>query len=182
MASNNMFLLQWYGPFPNRHELKKWEDEQNEDFYLYLFQGKRKNKRSYKYYCGMTYTRKNNISCVATRMGDTNHHIHSFEKERPDTISIWIGQIANIKHPTQQDVRLCENMITSEMAQIEIDDFKVENQTNKLAPTQNVYIINEWFGLDCVEYRPQSRVYISNIIQMSFHIMHQQNRFIEPKG
>lgn len=67
-------------------------------------------------------------------------------------------------HPHQNDVRLCENMITSEMAQIEIDSINIENETNKLAPNQNIYIINEWYGQNGIEYRPKSSDYISNRI------------------
>lgn len=164
MSKYYMYLVQWYGPFSSRKELKRWEDDQKESFFLYLFQGKRKNKRSFRYYCGMTYYRKNNNASVAFRIGDSNHHIHSFEKERPETISIWIGKIANLANPHQYDVRLCENMITSEMAQIEIDSINIENETNKLAPNQNTYIINEWYDHNGIEYRPKSSDYFPNRI------------------
>ena len=47
MINNNgnyMYLIRWYGPFYSRQDLEDWEREQESLFYLYLFQGKRKNK------------------------------------------------------------------------------------------------------------------------------------------
>ena len=32
MSTNYMYLIQWYGPFSNRKELKRWEDNQKENF------------------------------------------------------------------------------------------------------------------------------------------------------
>ena len=43
MSTNYMYLVQWFGPFSSRKELKRWEDDQKENFFLYLFQGKRKS-------------------------------------------------------------------------------------------------------------------------------------------
>ena len=164
MAEKIIFLIQWVGPFNSKEDLKDWEIDQRDRFYLYLFQGKRYKKKKYKYYCGSTYDRKNSISCVFNRLSDRNHHIHQFEDERNDTISIWVGTIANRNHPSRKEVLLCEKMLTSEMVQLEIEDDAVENQTNTHAPKENVYIISEWYNRNLDEYRPKSPLFIPNII------------------
>ena len=167
MINNNgnyMYLIRWYGPFYSRQDLEDWEREQESLFYLYLFQGKRKNKKTYNYYCGMTYDRSNSVSCVYNRMKDSNHHIHVFEQERKESLLIWVGTIANNVHPTRKDISICENMITSEIAQIELDESIIVNKTNKLPPTRNVYLINEWYNRNQIKYRPQSIDFIPNIV------------------
>ncbi len=172
MQEKNVFIISWYGPFSSREELRKWEVNRRQKYYLYLFQGKRYNMKTYKYYCGMTFDRKNTIACVAVRMGDTNHHIHSFEKERPKTISIWVGTFANLSRPKKTDVRLCEKMLTSELANIELDEKEHENKTNKQPPQETVYIINEWFDINRMidndgyydDYKSRSKDAIPNIV------------------
>ena len=147
MREKNVYIIRWYGPFSSRQSLKEWEYKQRDCFYLYLFQGKRRNRKRYKYYCGMTFDRKKTIACVANRMRDADHHIHQFEEERPNEISIWIGTFANISRPKKSDVKLCEKMLTSELANIELDDNESENKTNKRPPRENIFIINEWFDI-----------------------------------
>ncbi len=164
MAEKNIYLIQWYGPFKSKEDLKEWEIKQRERFYLYLFQGKRKQKQKFCYYCGSTYDRKNSHSLVYKRLSDKNHHIHPFEEERGETISIWVGTIANRNHPKKKEVLLCEKMLTSEMSQLEIEDDAVENLTNTLPPKENVYIISEWYNPEYYEHRPKSKVYIPNIV------------------
>lgn len=167
MINNNgnyMYLIHWYGPFYSRQDLEDWERQQESLYYLYLFQGKRKNKRTYNYYCGMTYDRSNCVSCVFNRMKDSDHHIHIFEQERKESIMIWVGTIASNTRPSRKDISICENMITSEIAQIELDESRIVNETNKLPPANNVYIINEWFNRHHIKYRPQLKEFIPNIV------------------
>lgn len=132
------YLIKWFGPFSSREELKQWESNSALNFNLYLFQGKKKNSRS-KYYCGMTYKQT-----VAKRMSNQNHHIHDFEGNDTELLQIWIGHIAN-KKPKEYDVRICENIITSELAYIEVGEKHLENRTNKKPPINDVYIIQEWW-------------------------------------
>ena len=164
MVERNIYLIQWFGPFNSKEDLKDWEIKQKDRFYLYLFQGKRTGKHKYKYYCGSTYDRKNYVSCVFRRLGDSNHHIHQFEEERRDSILIWVGIIANRDHPSRKEVLLCEKMLICEMAQLEIEDEAIENVTNTLPPKENVYIISEWYNSERSEYRPKFQVYIPNIV------------------
>ena len=107
MNKFNTYLIKWYGPFSSKEELKVWEDHHSESFNLYAFQAKDKNEQD-KYYCGMTYKQT-----VGKRMRNHDHHIHDFENGETQNIQIWIGHIANIK-PSKNDVRICENLITSE--------------------------------------------------------------------
>ncbi len=158
----NIFLIQWYGPFESVDALKNWEINRKERFVLYLFQGKKNRKnKTYKYYCGETYDRKESVACVYVRMNDKDHHIHEFENGE---IKIWVGTIANKRKPTQKEVFLCEKMITSELSQIELDDKKIVNGTNKKPPKQNVYVINEWYGKNNFEYRPMDSNTIPRIV------------------
>ena len=55
-------------------------------------------------------------------------------------------------------------MITSELSQIELDDKKIVNGTNKKPPKQNVYVINEWYGKNNFEYRPMDSNTIPRIV------------------
>lgn len=151
MKEKNIFIIRWYGPFSGYEELKDWEFKRKDLFYLYIFQGKRHGKIKYKYYCGMTFDRKHTVACVANRMHDADHHIHIFEEERPETISIWIGTFANLSRPKISDVRLCEKMLTSELTNIELDINEHENRINKRPPHENVFIINEWFDINKVD-------------------------------
>ena len=77
---------------------------------------------------------------------------------------IWVGTIANNTRPTRKDISICENMITSEIAQIELDESRIVNETNKLPPVNNVYLINEWYSRYHIKYRPQSKEFIPNIV------------------
>ncbi|MBQ6729739.1 MAG: hypothetical protein IJQ83_06370 [Bacteroidales bacterium] len=40
MSKNYMYLVQWYGPFSSRKELKRWEDDQKESFFCIYFKVK----------------------------------------------------------------------------------------------------------------------------------------------
>jgi hypothetical protein len=137
MEKVNTYLIKWYGPFKTRQLMKEWEDGRSEIFNLYVFQAKHKSKKD-RYYCGMTLKQT-----VGKRMSNYNHHIHEFENEKSVSLQIWIGTIAN-KRATENDVRICENIITIELASISVGEKYLENRTNKKAPVNDVYIFNEW--------------------------------------
>lgn len=137
MDKVNTYLIKWYGPFKTRQLMKEWEDSRSEKFKLYVFHAKQKSKKD-RYYCGMTYTRT-----VGKRMSDYNHHIHEFENKKSVSLQIWIGTIAN-KRASEEDVRICENLITSQLAYIGVGEKYLENSTNKKPPVNDVYIFNEW--------------------------------------
>ena len=138
MSKFNTYLIKWYGPFSSKEELKDWEDKHPDSFNLYAFQARNKGKQD-KYYCGMTYKQT-----VGKRMRNHDHHIHDFENKKTEYLKIWIGHIANIK-PKENDVRICENLITSKLAHIGVGEKHLENKTNKKPPVCDVYIINEWW-------------------------------------
>jgi len=137
MEKVNTYLIKWYGPFKTRQLMKEWEESRSEKFNLYVFHAKPKAKKD-RYYCGMTYERT-----VWKRMSDYNHHIHDFENDKSISLQIWIGTIAN-KRASLRDVRICENIITSELASISVGEKYLENRTNKKPPVNDVYIFNEW--------------------------------------
>lgn len=140
MEKVKTYLIKWYGPFKTRQLMKKWEESRPEKFKLYVFHAKPKNKKD-RYYCGMT-TRS-----VWERMNDYNHHIHEFENKKSVSLQIWIGTIAN-KRASDRDVRICENLITSQLAYIGVGEKYLENSTNKKPPVNDVYIFNEWLRDD----------------------------------
>lgn len=157
MQRIDTYLIKWYGPFASKEELKKWEDKRPEVFNLYVFQARRKCEKD-KYYCGMTFKQS-----VGMRMRNHDHHIHDFENKQTEFLQIWIGTIANIK-PKEHDVRICENIITSELANITIGEKNLENRTNKKPPINNVYIINEWWKTNEDEVKKRSRSSVPDVI------------------
>ncbi len=152
----NVYYLQWFGPFPSVDELKKWRQEENEECYLYLLQGKKKWHQKYTYYCGQTFKQN-----VEDRLSNSNHHIRELQ-ERSDSLRIWVGSFGNIKNPTKDDVNLCEKMLTSEMMQIEVDDAYTANKTNLKSPNDDVIIVNEWFDLEMSHRERTSKISPAN--------------------
>ena len=69
--TDKVYLIKWVGPF-SYEELYNWEkdwlENNNENFNLYLLQGKRKYARKFSYYCGQTNR------CVYKRLKDKDHH------------------------------------------------------------------------------------------------------------
>lgn len=138
MKKTDTYLIKWYGPFSSTDEVIKYEEGNLEIFNLYAFQAKMKREKS-KYYCGMAYEQS-----VGRRMKNYNHHIHDFEDGK-SKLHIWIGTIANVK-AKESDVRICENLLTSALAnKICVGEKNLENRTNKKPPVNNAYVINEWW-------------------------------------
>ena len=157
MQKSDTYLIEWYGPFFSKEELKKWEDTRSDKFNLYVFQAKQTGK-SDKYYCGMTIRQT-----VGKRLKNHDHHIHDYENRQNVILQIWIGTIANVK-AKEHDVRICENIITSELAKITIGEKNLENRTNKKPPINNVYIINEWWKTNEDEVKKISRGSVPDVI------------------
>lgn len=157
MQKIDTYLIKWYGPFSSRKELRDWEDKRkrHEVFNLYVFQAKCKGKD--KYYCGMAFKQT-----VGKRLSNHNHHIHDYEDEKTK-LQIWIGAIANVK-AKERDVRVCENILTSELAQLGVGEKYLENQTNKMPPRNNVYIINEWWKPSEDEIKRRLRRSVPDVI------------------
>lgn len=138
MSKSESYVIQWYGPFVSIEDVKEWEEEDSSKYNLYIFQAKPKKGKN-KYYCGMTIKQT-----ISKRLKNRNHHIHDFEDASSYSLQIWIGSIVK-KSIKSCDVRICENIITSMMANIGVGEKHLENQTNKKPPVDNVYLINEWW-------------------------------------
>lgn len=164
MEKIDTYLIKWYGPFASKEELRDWEDERSEVFNLYIFQAKKKRRKD-KYYCGMTFKQT-----VGMRMRNHDHHIHDFEDEQTVFLQIWIGTIANIK-PKDYDVRVCENIIISELAYIGVGVERLENSRNMNPPINDVYIINEWRKTNDNVIKRKSRDSVPAVIPdvMAYH-------------
>lgn len=136
--TDKVYLMKWVGPF-SYEELHDWEKKQvednNENFNLYLLQGKRKYARRFSYYCGQT------IRCVYQRLKDKDHHFKEIEHS---DYSIWIGKFSNII-PDKADINIVEKIITSELAELELGFENMMNETNFRPPVSDVYIINQWY-------------------------------------
>lgn len=158
MKLSNIYLIKWYGPFSTKEEIKEWEDIHLPiRFNLYAFQARQKSKKD-KYYCGMTYKQT-----VGNRLNNHDHHIHDFE-DRTELIQIWIGTIAN-KKAKKSDVRICEKMITSQLAsEAGVGKGNLENKTNKKPPINNVYIINEWWKTNEGELKKKTHGSVPDVI------------------
>lgn len=157
MQKTDTYLIQWYGPFSSKEDMKDWEDKkQDMVFNLYTFQAKRKGIKD-KYYCGMAFEQT-----VGERMKNKNHHIHEFEDQKTE-LQIWIGTIANVK-AKEYDVRVCENIITSELAYLGVGDKNLKNKTNKEPPVNNVYIINEWWKKNEDELKRRTKGSVPDVV------------------
>lgn len=157
MQKSVTYLIKWYGPFSSKEELKEWEDARSDVFNLYAFQAKQTDKRD-MYYCGMTFKQT-----VGRRLKNHDHHIHDYENIKNVVLQIWIGTIANVK-ANEYDIRVCENIITSELANIGIGEKDLDNRTNKKPPINNVYIINEWWKTNEDEIKKKTRGSVPDVI------------------
>ena len=133
---SNVFLVKWYGPFSSQEEEKDWEKKQDFKCSLYLLHGMlRGAKTAETYYCGMS-TRS-----VYERLRDKGHHL-SEVKNRLN--SIYVGTIANVQDLTRNHIRIVEKLITAYLAW-ELGERHILNETNFHFPSENVYVINEWY-------------------------------------
>ena len=137
-STDKVYLMKWVGPF-SYEELHDWEkkrvEDNNENFNLYLLQGKRKYARKFSYYCGQTIRR------VYRRLKDKDHHFKEIEHS---DYSIWIGKFSNII-PDKTDINIVEKIITSELAELELGFENMMNEINFRPPVFDVYIINQWY-------------------------------------
>ena len=130
----NVLLVKWFGPFKTPEEAEKWE-KMNGACQLYIFGGLKKYaKTRLAYYCGVTKR------SVAERFKDANHHIQDIDR----ISSIYIGRISNVKHPTDNQNKLVEKVLTAYLKSL-IGKDALLNETNFSYPQSNTYIINEWW-------------------------------------
>lgn len=139
---NNVYVLQWYGPFLSKRDVLDWEEENigPGKTYLYLFKGKKPHaKTSECIYCGQAFKQS-----AGKRLGNKKHHINEVANRKED-LTIWVAKFGN-KKPQKYDVNLAEKVITSVFDQVIItDNQSMLNETNKLRPRDTAYIINEWY-------------------------------------
>lgn len=146
MGKNNVYVLRWYGPFPNVDEVKRWEDEEGNDTFLYIFKGmKEKKKKLVSYYCGQAYQQS-----VGARLSNQGHHIEEVSS-RPEHLNIWVAKFDN-KQPSENDVNIVENMLIAFLEQCLVDvTEETLNRQSLSAPKDKVYIINEWYDINSNE-------------------------------
>lgn len=132
----NIFLVKWYGPFASPEDEKTWEKGQDFKCSLYLLHGMLKGaKTAETYYCGMS------TRAVYERLRDKGHHLAEV-KNRLN--SIYVGTIANVQDLTRRQICVVEKLITAYLAW-ELGEKRILNETNFHFPSENVYIINEWY-------------------------------------
>ena len=132
--NQTVFLVKWFGPF-SQEEINEWEKEYG-TCQLSLFGGMKKYaKTKLTYYCGVTKR------SVSERFRDSNHHIKEIGNRKS---SIYIGRISNLKHPTDEQNKLVEKMLTAYLDSSIGRDVML-NKTNFSFPKSNIYIINEWW-------------------------------------
>ena len=165
----NVFLIKWYGAFTSLEQERQWEREQSFNCSLYLLHGMKKYAKTKEhYYCGES-TRG-----VYERFCDKNHHVNEL-KERLH--SIYVGSIANIKHPSRAQIMLAEKIITAYLAE-SLGENNMLNETNFYYPQKNVYIINEWWKTDCMSlWERQPRNAPSHIVPdvLAYHYNGNEN-------
>lgn len=132
------YVIRWYGPFPNKEEVRKWE-KNHEDIVcnLYLLHGMKKYaKTTESYYCGMT------LQYVFERFQDKSHHLYEICDRQHE---IYIGQISN-KEPSKDDVSKLEKMFTAYIG-YHFDERNVLNEINFHPPhcDNTLSIVNQWY-------------------------------------
>lgn len=154
--ANNVYVLEWYGPFHSPAKVREWENKEIccRKTYLYLFSGKKKHAREkVALYCGQAYGQT-----AGHRLGNKGHHIQEVIG-RQEELEIWVATFSN-KKPCKYDVNLVEKVLTSVLDQVvKSDTDEVLNETNKLRPRDNAYVINEWYfpnGKERVKYPANS--------------------------
>ena len=142
---NNVYVLQWYGPFSSQKDIVDWEGENigPGKTYLYLFKGKKPHaKTSECIYCGQAFKQS-----AGKRLGNKGHHINEVS-DRKEDLTIWVAKFGN-KKPLKYDVNLIEKVLTSVLDQVIVtDNQSMLNETNKLRPRDTAYIINEWYYMN----------------------------------
>ena len=132
--ANNVYVLEWYGPFHSPAEVREWENKEIccRKTYLYLFSGKKKHAREkVALYCGQAYGQT-----AGHRLGNKGHHIQEVIG-RQEELEIWVATFSN-KKPCKYDVNLVEKVLTSVLDQVvKSDTDEVLNETNKLRPRDN---------------------------------------------
>lgn len=106
---NNIYILNWYGPFSHPSDVIEWEKKQigNGRTYLYLFKGKKKNAKTKEaIYCGQAARQT-----AGERLSNKKHHINEVIA-RKEVLSIWVAKFAN-RIPKKYDINLAEKMLTS---------------------------------------------------------------------
>lgn len=147
---NNIFIIEWYGPFKDEKSLNSWEKEHTNEkgFGIYFISGKPANKKYPRSYVGITLNRDGIISKRYST--DTNHQIHQLKEKE-----IWIGRFSDRKKHKRADFEICESALISYM-QPELNIRKKDYY-----PKENLSIINRWFT---TELQPrQRRIYLAQM-------------------
>ena len=128
------YMITWYGPFHNIEEVEEWEYKQSTNFNLYLLQGKRKNAKTYSYYCGRTKR------SASTRFKDKNHCICQI----PNQLNIWVGSFEN--RLKIEDINIAENLLIYLLSS-EISDSQLLNERSlNFQSSNNVCLLNKWYN------------------------------------
>jgi hypothetical protein len=132
------YIIKWYGPFPNKDEVRKWE-KLHDDIVcnLYLLHGMKKHAKTIEsYYCGKT------LQYVYERFQDKSHHLYEICNREHE---IYIGQISNIE-PDNDDVLKLEKMITAFIG-YHFEERNVLNKINFHPPhcDGTMSIVNQWY-------------------------------------
>lgn len=100
-TSLKTYIVSWYGPFYSLEEMAEWQNQQDNEFCLYLLQGKKPKAKAYSYYCGQT------LRNVPERFRDKDHPINSI----PNRQSIWIGTLETPHN--SRSINIAENLFIS---------------------------------------------------------------------
>lgn len=131
---NNVFLIQWCGPFFSVEDLKDWElkNQSCKKRNLYILTGKEYNRRKTSYYCGMSEQNP-----LYKRF--ENHK--KYNKIQHD-LNIWIGCFSCQEQATHENISIVETMIISYW-QPELNEKK-----KKYYPNQCICLINRWHNIN----------------------------------
>lgn len=138
MNNSKSFLIHWYGPFKGENsleDLKDWESTQNIEPSLYLIKGYKKYaKITNHFYIGKT------IQGVSKRFANQGHHINELSR----ISEIWVGHFDNLE-PNNKEILLAEQMLISYVGN-EVGEQNILNKICLYVPSQNVYILSEWYN------------------------------------
>lgn len=149
---DDVFFIQWIGPFSSVGECVEWEKKcsiQNCEFNFYYISGIPHKKRKRDFYIGIS---ERGFVCKRWQT-DTNHVIHTF---RDETKEIWIGRFSSDKIRTvinkRPYIEIVEWLLIYAF-QNKNGNEQLKNSRKLKVPPRYGCIINQWFKTDLSIYK-----------------------------
>lgn len=158
---NDVFFIQWVGPFSSVEECNEWENEHsisNKEFNFYFGCGKQANKHKQSFYIG-----KSERNFITSRISQETDPITRDFRENADK-EIWIGRFSDkeLRSDKSEEVRKRNHKAVENAEWALIYGFKKKNpnlfnallndKKTKNPPKTYITIINQWYKKNSFEF------------------------------